>query len=240
MTGSSGFIAAHGCPSFSFPVSAWERNAWHAPPALSALGSATLCSSEAEPRRQCVPRRSLGTRVDSIYLFLIVVATLPFCPVTSAHAHALGAECKLRGDHLEIEAFYSDDTPARHARVRILQADDAPPVFEGRTDEDGCWKCDKPKPGTYQVIVEAGLGHRAKLKVVVPDRQGETWAAQDELPLDETKAGTEHAVKISEGLTRQEFTELSWLKIAIGVVAIAGFSFALWAARRQQRAPNEV
>src|SRR5207247_123438 len=51
----------------SFPGSAWERTVLPAPPALltsasgCGYGSAALC--EAEPRGQCVPRRSLATRL---------------------------------------------------------------------------------------------------------------------------------------------------------------------------------
>jgi hypothetical protein len=43
----------------SFPGSAWERDASQAPPADS-------MNEEAEPRGQCVPRRSLGTSRDGL------------------------------------------------------------------------------------------------------------------------------------------------------------------------------
>ena len=41
----------------SFPGSAWERTAWQALPAETT-------PREAEPRGQCVPRQSLGTRAN--------------------------------------------------------------------------------------------------------------------------------------------------------------------------------
>jgi precorrin-4 C11-methyltransferase len=49
----------------SFPGSAWERTAPEAPPPVAAPGEGdihVIAISEAEPRGQCVPRRSLGTR----------------------------------------------------------------------------------------------------------------------------------------------------------------------------------
>src|SRR5262249_17971736 len=48
----------------AFPGSAWERTALQAPPALLSWDGASgqrQCG-EAEPRKPCVPRRSLGTR----------------------------------------------------------------------------------------------------------------------------------------------------------------------------------
>jgi hypothetical protein len=45
--------------SFSFPGSAWERAVRQAPPAATHLRS-LLQQIEAEPRRQCGPKRSLG------------------------------------------------------------------------------------------------------------------------------------------------------------------------------------
>jgi precorrin-4 C11-methyltransferase len=45
-------------PTPSFPGSAWEHTAREAPPPLAD-------TSEAEPREQCVPRQSLGTRAGS-------------------------------------------------------------------------------------------------------------------------------------------------------------------------------
>jgi len=47
--------------SLSFPGSAWERTAREALPPF-------VCRREAEPRKQCVPRRSLGTRMVAVFL----------------------------------------------------------------------------------------------------------------------------------------------------------------------------
>src|SRR5438552_3766971 len=53
----------------SFPGSAWERTAREAPPGRGA-------SLEAEPPDQCVPRRSLGTRMLAFLLALFAPGSL--------------------------------------------------------------------------------------------------------------------------------------------------------------------
>ena len=56
--------------------------------------------------------RSRGCAGGALTLALFLVAA------PRAAAHALGAECKLVGDRVEVEAFYDDDTPAREASRR--------------------------------------------------------------------------------------------------------------------------
>jgi hypothetical protein len=97
---------------------------------------------------------------------LAVLASLTAaCP---AGAHALGADCTLVGQKVQVEAFYEDNTPARKARVTVLDEGKAV-VAEGRTDAKGCWTFPTPRPGRYRVVVEAGEGHRATVTLTVPE-----------------------------------------------------------------------
>src|SRR5262249_7881431 len=132
----------------------------------------------------------------------------------TASAHALGAECKVVGGRAEVTAYYDDDTPAIGARVRVLDAGKAT-VAEGSTDAQGRWTFPLPPPGAYQVVVDAGMGHLARVKVVVPATSAE---------------GT-----LSTGPGREEFTRAPWLKVGIGLGAIGLFCLALWLARRRPR-----
>src|SRR5262249_14147848 len=84
-----------------------------------------------------------------------------------ASAHALGAECSIRQSQVEVEAYSSDDTPARAAWVRVLD-NRQNQVAEGRTDDRGRWSFPVPLAGNYQVIVDAGTGHRTQIQIRVP------------------------------------------------------------------------
>jgi hypothetical protein len=118
-------------------------------------------------------------------------------------AHALGVTATLRGDRIEVEAYYSDDTPARDARVTVR--DHAGQVAaEGRTDDQGKWQFAAPRPGPYTVTVDAGAGHSKTAKVLVPAV----------LPPGPTGP-------IDDGPSRAEFTRFPCERVALGLAIIA-------------------
>jgi hypothetical protein len=134
------------------------------------------------------------TRAAAIAVLLLLAATGP------VRAHNLGAKAVLRGDHVEVEAYYSDDTPARDARVVVHDNADKL-IADGRTDDAGRWQFPAPPPGRYVVVVDAGSGHRKRLVVTIPGT-----AADGE--------------SVSEGPSRAEFTRFPWGGIAAGLTVI--------------------
>jgi hypothetical protein len=136
--------------------------------------------------------------------FLVAVAA----PV---RAHALDATVRVRGERVEVEAYFSDDTAARDARVRVFDSTDTV-IAEGRTDDAGRWWCAAPPAGTYAVVVDAGGGHRTPRKAVT-------------IP-----AGGEAAV--SGGPTREEFTRFPWGGVMAGLAIIVGLAVGWRAWRR--------
>jgi len=133
-----------------------------------------------------------------------------------AGAHALGAECKLVGARVELEAYYDDDTPARQARIRVIGAGGTI-VAEGKTDAAGNWSFARPAAGKYEVQIDAGAGHRKVVALSVPD--------------DAT------APRVSEGPAREEFTRSPWPRLLVGLLVIAAASglFLLIGAFRKGR-----
>jgi hypothetical protein len=148
--------------------------------------------------------------------FLLLV-----CPAR-AHAHALGTDCRLAGERVEVEAYYEDDTPARQARVRVVDAHQAL-VAEGRTDEAGKWAFPRPAPGRYEVVVDAGASHRHTTPITVP------------------ASSVSAAPRVSAGRGRAELTRTPWPRLLIGVLAIAAASglFLLIGAWRKGRRPRD-
>lgn len=138
-----------------------------------------------------------------------------------ASAHGLGAECRLRGEHVEVEAYYHDDTPVGNGTVRVFD-EQRNPVAEGRTDAEGKWTFPAPQAGRYRVVVDAGAGHRATVRLTVP--------AVHEV------SDRSNSPLVSEGPSRQEFTAAPWLKLVLGFGAIAGFGLFLWVTKSKPAA----
>ena len=138
---------------------------------------------------------------------LLTFLTITFAP-SAARAHALGVEAKLKDGKVAIEAYYDDDSPAIKAKVQVLQGKDNV-VATGITDDKGRWTFDAPPAGKYQVIVDAGAGHKAETTLTIPA------AALTDV------ATSPAAPSISAGPSREEFTRIPWLKIGLGLAAIA-------------------
>ncbi len=131
-----------------------------------------------------------------------------------AHAHGLDLEADHIGAAIVVTAYYDDDTPAADATVRVEDASGGI-VGEGRTDERGCWSFPTPPAGRYKIRVNAGDGHVARrtITVTAPD------------------------VPLSDGPTREEFTgPMRWVYSAVGLIAIAGLTFAVQALLRRRAA----
>jgi hypothetical protein len=135
-----------------------------------------------------------------------------------ARAHGLGVQCKLRGGKVEVEAYFDDDTMARDARVQVRNMD-GELVAKGRTDDKGRWYFPVPAPGKYNVIVDAGDGHRAREKITIPGTATHSAVTQDP---------AEASVPLSEGPSREEFTRFPWLRALLGTGIIGGASLGLW------------
>jgi hypothetical protein len=143
-----------------------------------------------------------------------------------ADAHALHAEARLKGDRVTVEAFYSDDAPARNARV-VVNDKIGGEIASGRTDESGAWSFPRPKSGNYEVTVDAGEGHRTRVPIAIPS-DPRVGAPSD--------AGEDSGVIVTAGPTRAELIRLPWLRVIIGLAAIATLAGALWLATRRGRA----
>jgi hypothetical protein len=163
-------------------------------------------------------KSTVGSRVAcTLALLASLTAARP------ASAHALGAECRVVGARVEVQAFYDDDTPAGNARVAVRDAD-RKLVAEGHTDARGQWSFDRPAAGRYEVSVNAGAGHRKTVTITIPEGSTADAPPQPEV--------------VSEGPTREEFTRTHWLNVGIGLGAIALFSLAFRWARRRGGRPN--
>jgi hypothetical protein len=174
-------------------------------------------------------------------LAVATAVALVFALPSAARAHALGAEAKLKDGRVTVEAFYDDDTPAKGARVAVT-GPDGKAAAEGETDGDGRGAFPAPPAGKYQIVVDAGSGHRKTVALTIPEpttaaeKAVAPKSAAGEPPPDvrpgEPGAQAE-AVTVSEGPTRSEFTgPMRLVRLAVGLLLIGG---ATWAATRARR-----
>ena len=154
-----------------------------------------------------------------MYRLLLATAIVTLFLPSTAWAHALGASWEIAGDKLKIEGYYSDNTPARKAIVKLLAGTET--IGQGNSDDRGICLLPCPKPGTYRIVVETGDGHRAERKVVVPAAAAEPsrQAENQRLPLPPI---------VSDGPSRQEFTSYHWLKVCQGLGYVGLLALAIW------------
>ena len=106
-----------------------------------------------------VLRRNLTMR-RLIYLTVLLFVAL-FASRVSAHTLAVFSDDNGDGT-VTIEAVYSTQEIPVFAEVRLEDAE-GNVLWKGRIDEDGLCTFKKPE-FSYTIIVDAGPGHRAKVK----------------------------------------------------------------------------
>jgi nickel transport protein len=205
---------------------AWSRGAFQFRVAEIDLGAPGLknpkaATSRRTPRAAPSDRMTFGAIMKHARFAIWLTASLLSlfaCP-RSASAHALGAECRLKGDKVHVEAYFEDDTPAQQAAVRVLDAEEHE-IVKGQTDVKGFWSFDAPPPGRYQVIIDAGAGHRVVQKLTISERgiAGQTSQAPP--------------AQVGDAPSREEFTSFPWLKVLLGVGTIAVLAAAFMLSRQ--------
>jgi hypothetical protein len=160
--------------------------------------------------------------VDDTYSRFVLATLILGAAPAAARAHSLGVEARQVIERVEVEAFFSDNTPARAARVQIVD-DAGESLGTGTTDDEGKCSLRAPNPGQYQLIVDAGDGHRKQ----VPLRIVGTLPPPQANPA------------LVAGTPREEFTRFPWERIATGVGVIALFAGIFWWSRHASKNPHE-
>src|SRR5438128_521802 len=143
-----------------------------------------------------------------------LLALLAFGVIAAeARAHGLGVGWKVREGRIHVAAFFDDDTAPRYALVLVRNAV-GDTIANGKTDTEGEWSFPTPKAGEYEVIVDAGGGHRTARKLIV------RATGAEERQLEFTEPSHEHqtaepGVVVEGGDQRSEFTQFPWLRLAI-------------------------
>lgn len=149
---------------------------------------------------------------------VVVVGLVLFASARPAAAHNLMAEAKLKGDRVEVEAFFDDNTPAIGAQVTVTD-ESGTTVAEGKTDAQGRWSFPRPAAGKYRVIAYAGAGHRDQVSLEIPA----------------TTSSEVSTLETQNGPAREDLVRPHWGRVALGLAAIAALAVAWVFGRRWLR-----
>ena len=135
---------------------------------------------------------------------------------SGAWAHGLGVECKVHAGKVWITAYYDDDTDAIDAQVLVLAGERE--IAKGKTNHQGICTFAVPEPGKYQVIVDAGAGHKTKTSLTIQPESKEAKGPD----------------VVSSDPSRAEATRYPWLRIGLGlgIVSLVAAAFFLVRQRR--------
>lgn len=154
----------------------------------------------------------------------------------AVQAHALSATCRLHQGQIEVQAYYDNDDPARQARV-IVRDKDEQTIAQGRTDRRGTWLFPVPPAGQYRVSVDAGAGHGVTVALTVEASGKLAQQSRAARHLEHSSTDRAPVAITTDKPSRAEFTSTHWLKISLGVGAIALLTVALLLAVRLKRSP---
>ena len=105
--------------------------------------------------------------------FLISPA-LPCCVLltllvaSEARAHRLNVDKSVKlVQKVRIESYFNDDSRPKQARIEVFRDDSPLPFLEGQLDDQGAFEF-LAEAEPLRVVVSAGEGHRAELRITPP------------------------------------------------------------------------
>ncbi len=152
-----------------------------------------------------------------------VRVSLPW-PITMSLAPTCLVPIAISDSHIVVDAFYSDSTPARRARVELLDTK-GQLLQKANADDSGRCRFPAPGPGDYSVVVNAGAGHRVEQSVKIP-------TAKTQPTIGVVRVESDINV---EGASRDRLTRFPWLNVVVGLSVIATVTLIVLLARRGDR-----
>lgn len=183
----------------------------------------------------------LATSLGTVALCLL---GSPLC------AHGLIALARFEDDAVRIECFFSDDAPARGARVTVREhtgpadggssggrktaAEESRAVFRGTTDEQGFFAFAPTRLAELTVTVEDSYGHTTRLEIPAARLrhlfEQKTVGAPESAPSEEPEnvVATSRDRGLLGGLPE-------WIGIVAGLLGIALLTLLISALTRRRR-----
>ncbi len=107
-------------------------------------------------------------RVRKIGVLLAVLLTCGVTLPSAALAHKmLVSAVPEKGGALRVEVFFPNGAPAQEVPVTLAPAAGGSAMAQGQTDSQGVARFPGVSPGSYRVVADDPLGHRAETQVTV-------------------------------------------------------------------------
>jgi len=87
-------------------------------------------------------------------------------PLFLTFAHKISAFIDYEDGKATVYSYFSDGTPAKNAKVEVIDEKTHKVVLTGKTDQNGVFTFKVPYAGKFKVVINAELGHRAVAELV--------------------------------------------------------------------------
>ncbi len=127
-----------------------------------------------------------------IVALIVLNAHAGWCHGVEGYTEQIEAHC--------ITAMYDDGEPMSYAAVEIKGPGSDIAFQTGRTDRNGCFTVKTDTPGTWQVVVSDGMGHRLALDFSVATDPEAAQPAEEMAPM-RTERPMDRKLGIAAGLS---------------------------------------
>ncbi len=108
-------------------------------------------------------------RVRKIGVLLAVLLTCGVTLPCAALAHKMLVSAVAEdGGGLRVEVFFPNGAPGQEVPVTVAPAAGGPALASGKTDSQGVARFPGVAPGSYRVVADDPLGHRAEIQMTLP------------------------------------------------------------------------
>ncbi|MEZ6143594.1 MAG: hypothetical protein R3B84_23770 [Zavarzinella sp.] len=129
---------------------------------------------------------------------------------SDALAHRMLLSVTTRGNQVQVEAYYEDDTPAEGAL--IFFAKNEKNQFEAKTNERGVWTGKLPETGNWEILVKH-FGHSAKTTYSAPSEVVTAPTNENPVPVAEKSSSDSEL----EALPTHPKPAYPWQRVLLGV-----------------------
>jgi len=138
----------------------------------------------------------------AVLILAMVFYSLP------AFAHKISAFVDVEGDTVSVFSYFSDGTPAKHAKVDVYDEKTGKLILSGKTDKKGEFHFTVKKPSNYKIVVEAELGHRAVAEVKEGEFGGGPESTGEIEKTETVQPGKEHKQEAISNITEEELRKI--------------------------------
>jgi len=99
-----------------------------------------------------------------------------------SYAHKINVFYNIENGKIIISSYFSDGTPARNAKVKVIDEKTGKIILTGKTNNKGEFSFKLLPPGNYEVIIKGELGHRAVTEILkedILDTESEKWSQNE-------------------------------------------------------------